>query len=333
MIRRLLIFSLILNASFLNAKTVYITVGLCGKLFDINDSYINGDDQEQPRYQLKCALEQHGFTVKQADSIEDLEDVQCIICQEVVPEQLHTLQQYQKERCILLLWEPPSVLPRNYNPLYHSFFSKVLTWHDQLVDNQLYIKLHYPAMNPIITDIVPFEDKKLCTMISCNKGSSHPNELYSARRDTILFFETVAGNDFDLYGRGWSGHLKNYRGSIARKVDILKQYKFCICYENIQGVPGYVTEKIFDCFRAGCIPIYWGAPNITEYIPANCFIDRAQFHSHEELYEYIKNISKEEYENYIRNIQNFLISKQAHAYSIDNFINTVLDLVLAIPRD
>jgi hypothetical protein len=29
----------------------------------------------------------------------------------------------------------------------------------------------------------------------------------------------------------------------------------------------YVSEKVYDALAAGCIPIYWGAPNIGTYIP------------------------------------------------------------------
>jgi tryptophanyl-tRNA synthetase len=30
----------------------------------------------------------------------------------------------------------------------------------------------------------------------------------------------------------------------------------------------YVTEKVYDALAAGCVPIYYGAPNIGNYIPA-----------------------------------------------------------------
>jgi alpha(1,3/1,4) fucosyltransferase len=26
--------------------------------------------------------------------------------------------------------------------------------------------------------------------------------------------------------------------------------------------PGYVTEKLFHAKAAGCVPIYWGAPDV-----------------------------------------------------------------------
>jgi|TARA_B110000114_G_C15076539_1_gene392073 alpha-1,4-fucosyltransferase len=37
---------------------------------------------------------------------------------------------------------------------------------------------------------------------------------------------------------------------------------------------GYVTEKIFNAFLSGSIPIYDGAPNIMDYIFPNSFIQQ-----------------------------------------------------------
>lgn len=31
----------------------------------------------------------------------------------------------------------------------------------------------------------------------------------------------------------------------------------------------YVTEKVYDALTAGCIPTYWGASNVADYIPAH----------------------------------------------------------------
>ena len=43
------------------------------------------------------------------------------------------------------------------------------------------------------------------------------------------------------------------------KVDLLKNFTFNIAFENLVQT-GYVTEKLFEALLAGCIPIYWGAP-------------------------------------------------------------------------
>ena len=45
----------------------------------------------------------------------------------------------------------------------------------------------------------------------------------------------------------------------------------------MRDVLGYITEKIFDSFAAWCVPVYWGASNVTDYIPEGCFIDRRKF--------------------------------------------------------
>ena len=45
------------------------------------------------------------------------------------------------------------------------------------------------------------------------------------------------------------------------KIEYLKDFKFNICPENTIS-DGYITEKLFDSFRAGCIPIYSGDENI-----------------------------------------------------------------------
>lgn len=29
----------------------------------------------------------------------------------------------------------------------------------------------------------------------------------------------------------------------------------------------YVTEKLWQAFEAGCVPIYWGPPNVADVLP------------------------------------------------------------------
>lgn len=47
------------------------------------------------------------------------------------------------------------------------------------------------------------------------------------------------------------------------KITYLKQFMFNICPENVSN-SGYVTEKLFQAFDGGCIPIYWGSKNNPE---------------------------------------------------------------------
>lgn len=309
------------------SKVIYIYPGQVGDMFAVNNPVFNRDDCLAPFCLFRDTAAQSGFEVRQTYSFDGLTDFDYFIVFEVPHDSLHLLKQYPKEKLILFLWEPPSVAPANYNPEFHEYFSKVYTWHDELVDNKKYFKLYYPNFHKMIPDPVAFDSKKLCTLIACNKGSSHPNELYSERLKVISFYEGLQSSDFDLYGRNWPTALKTYKGQIAKKVDILKQYKFCYAYENIKGIPGYVTEKIFDCFQAGCVPIYWGASNITDYVPKNCFIHREDFANDTALYAFIRAMDKETYEQYIINIRSFLESPTAKLFSPETFVSISMDLI------
>jgi hypothetical protein len=49
--------------------------------------------------------------------------------------------------------------------------------------------------------------------------------------------------------------------------------------ENSQA-QDYVSEKVYDALAAGCVPIYWGAANVNEYVPhASALINYAELGS------------------------------------------------------
>uniref|UniRef100_A0A6C0HV58 Fucosyltransferase C-terminal domain-containing protein n=1 Tax=viral metagenome TaxID=1070528 RepID=A0A6C0HV58_9ZZZZ len=47
--------------------------------------------------------------------------------------------------------------------------------------------------------------------------------------------------------------------------DFISDYKFMICFENTSK-PNYVTEKLINAYLNGTVPIYWGCPNIQDYV-------------------------------------------------------------------
>lgn len=44
---------------------------------------------------------------------------------------------------------------------------------------------------------------------------------------------------------------------VRDKFDVALEYQFVLCFEN-DVYPGYVTEKVFDAWSAGAIPLWWG---------------------------------------------------------------------------
>lgn len=233
---------------------------------------------------------------------------------------------------ILFCFEPPIVNPFNYFKFLHKFFKKIYTWNDDLVDNKKYFKFHWPQSNfGMNTPKKLFQQKDFLVFINANKLaflpfrllSSFGKELYSERIKAVEYFEKKIPEKFSLYGRGWNKpkaysvkerlfgfkKYKTYRGEIDNKIKLLSNFKYCLCFENLTNINGYFTEKIFDCFKAKCVPIYWGASNIEEYIPKNCFIDYRDFMSYEKLLNYLESIDENKYNQYIENIEKFLSNK------------------------
>lgn len=192
------------------------------------------------------------------------------------------------QRLVLMLWEPPAVLAENYDPRFHRLFSKILTWHDGLADGRRYLKFHFPQTGrfPRVPD-VPYAERKLLANFSGNKVSRQPGELYSARKRTIRYFEARHPGSFDLYGPGWDAGgeapFPSWRGTVPHKWELYPRYRFGLCYENQAGPPGWISEKIFDCMRAGCVPIYLGPPNAAAYLDPASYIDRSRFGSDADL--------------------------------------------------
>lgn len=238
-----------------------------------------------------------------------------------------------RKKNILICTEPPTVNPFNYMKIFHPFFIKVYTWNDKLVDNIKYFKyrLHKPS-NGIKTKAKKFKDKKFLTLINSNKSTFYPfkllspfgKELYSERIKAIEFFERKVPNKFYLYGGGWNKKKKynlkellfgfkkytTYKGEAEDKIKVLSDFKYSLCFENLTNVKGFVTEKIFDCFKARCVPIYWGASDIEKYIPKDCFIDFRDFDNYEKLLNYLNSINESKYNSYIENIERLLADKK-----------------------
>ena len=232
------------------------------------------------------------------------------------------------DRLILFAFEPPVNIAKQYTESVTKQFSKIYTWNDDLIDDKKFFKFFYPALKHLHEPLPEYKERKLCALIGANGSSSEPGELFTARKGTITYFESFAPSDFSLYGKGWQKlEHKCYKGESASVVDALKQYKFTICYEDMTDINGYISEKIFECFSAGSIPVYLGASNITKYIPKQCFIDRRDFKSDEDLYLFLKNVSEETYDMYVNNIRTFIDSKEAKVFSMEHFIETFTEAI------
>ena len=166
------------------------------------------------------------------------------------------------------------------------------------------------------------------------------NELQSQRLEAIEYFG--ADGRLSLFGASWKNvkkfppHLqKNLKKIMATlspercldKVKTIANYKFSICFENI-SYPGYVTEKIIDCFVAGVIPIYLGAPDIFDFVPEKAFIDMRKFNSWHKLDKYLEGIEEEQAIQMIKAGQNFLLTPEGKKHSFEFCAKYLFELIL-----
>lgn len=257
-----------------------------------------------------------------------------------------------RERNILFCFESPIVNPFSHSGIVHHFFEKVYTWDNGLIDNKKYFRFFIPQLSEgLDTKPVDFRKKRFLTFINAKKDvpfflqlmSPYKKNLYKERLRAVEYFSDNTPNEFDIYGRGWDKpmpwnfreHLLgvkeygSYRGELKdNKLKTLSSYKFCLCFENAVA-PGYITEKIFDCFKARCVPVYWGASDVSVFINKNCFIDFREFMDYEKLLQYLKNISEKRYSTYIEAIEKFLNSQDTRSKWFGDAFKKILLEILA----
>lgn len=314
-------------------------------------------------YDTKIKLEKIGFKVGTHDLVNEKKADYIIYCdyrKDFID---------NKGVKILLAMESIAVIPKTFKKNYLDKFDYVFTWNEEIIDNIKIFPLCFSGDLKRI-DFIDFNKKlNLICNVSANKFSTYKNELYTERVRAIEYFSHFHSEKFDLYGSGWTKPFKfplwykiyrkcsqykiprilfkiiiytrvfdrlfftnyiTYKGTIESKANTIKNYKFCLCYENVKNIDGYITEKIFDCFKAGVIPIYLGPKNINKVIPADTFIDKREFASYDKLFSYISNMDKETYNEYIRRIKSYLdsdsIRKFESNYSSEYFINKLVAL-------
>jgi len=299
-------------------------------LLKLEDIYMNNRifGPNNPYFCLREALKEHGISYNTADLGNEEECEKIIVYNLNSPNILYVKDCAAKgwqNKLILVLGEPPVVIKENGDIENHKYFTKIFTWDDDLVDNQKYFKYFVTQVElPYYGIELPFSEKKLCTMIVSNKMYHHPKELYSERVKAIRYFEEKVPEQFDLYGYNWDYSVKSYRGTVIGKERTFAGYKYAICYENMTGIKGLISEKIFDCFRGGCVPIYLGADNITDYIPPDTFIDKRDFGNYEDLLDYLLSIDEHRYNQYLESIAAYAHSDKFKLFGIENYVNIML---------
>lgn len=217
------------------------------------------------------------------------------------------------------------------------------------------------SFDAVHEDLWRREDRRFLVMINANKlPRVYWRELYTERLKAVEYFSR--SGDIDLYGPGWdrpslrlgktwvpwtlrriqerfkrawqrlrpdpslAAARRAWRGPAPSKGETMSRYRFALCYENM-ALEGWITEKIFDCFFAGTIPVYWGAPDIGEHVPAECFIDRRRFSDDAALKCFLKSLGEKEVRAYREKARDYVASPRFDPFRKQAFTDLFASIV------
>jgi hypothetical protein len=161
----------------------------------------------------------------------------------------------------LLTGEPPEI--KIYEPGWLSRFARVVTCHQALKHPRpILAQTALPWMvgrtyDELAASDLP-EKTRAVSVICSNKA------MIVGHRRRLRFVERLLELlPIERFGRGFR--------ALPDKWDGLAPFRYSVAVENSRH-DHYWTEKITDCFLAGTVPIYWGAPNIKDYFPEEAMI-------------------------------------------------------------
>lgn len=341
------------------------------RVFDLSDRKLNRDNCLYAFTALRRELAERGFDLHTHD-VNPVETSDLVLFNEMP---ITLPGGAVQRRAMLLLYESVLIRPDNWVREWHDRFRAVFTWDDRLVDENMvdgrklggrktdgrrFFKSGFAHAFPKAISRYPFNDRKLCTLVAGNKSVSHPLELYSARREAIDWFEEHAPGDFDYYGVGWERpYLRGgiptkvlrrlklvpflpkapsfcFKGAVDSKQATMEKYRFSICFENAREIPGYITEKLFDSLFAGCIPVYWGAPNIADHVDRDCYIDFRNYLDAKDPFKALahdlRKYTAADFEQRWNSIDTYLKSERAAIFNADRWAATQAEIMVRMLR-
>jgi len=217
--------------------------------------------------------------------------------------QLHLAPSVQSTYKVAILFEPRELFPQIYKTiqLFEQFYDLILTYDNELLkkDPNKYIFSCADMPSIEIKSCKLHNKTKLVSMIYSNKKylAGHKLRYLIAEK---LIPKINFSDKIDMFGTGTSNPLRN-------KADGCNEYMFQIATENAKR-PNYWADKILDCFITGCVPIYWGAPNIGDWFDERGILS---FDNPNELVSILRSLSKEKYDSMIEYVKiNFELAKK-----------------------
>ena len=152
----------------------------------------------------------------------------------------------------------------------------IYDWHNRMKNETSWF-----TYRRYISDLDADKKQKFCSFVVRNPNCQRRNDFFHKLSSEYKNVDS-GGPLFNNIG-----YVLEY-GDAAMKAKNkwLQDYKFNICFEN-SSYPGYATEKLYEAYIGGTIPIYWGSPTIEVDFNPKAFLNWYDYGSDDALIEAI----------------------------------------------
>lgn len=142
----------------------------------------------------------------------------------------------------------------------HRRFYRILNYNEEFLSS-IPNGVFFPFGSSWISDWRRLDRQKTraCSLIASGKRSQQGHLL----RHELAEWAQHEGLDIDVMGRGYK--------PFASKAQGLAPYRFSLVIENVRE-RNYFTEKLIDAVLCRTVPIYWGCPNIGDFMDTSGMI-------------------------------------------------------------
>ncbi len=167
-----------------------------------------------------------------------------------------------RARISIMVMEPPAIHGHHLRKLRWSYrrFFRVLTYNEDLlakIPNGIFFP-HGSIWVPEWRDL-DLTKTRAMSLIASAKRSQEGHRL----RHSVAAWADETGLDVDTMGRGYI--------PFGAKAEGLAPYRYSIVIENVRE-RNYFSEKLLDAVLCQTVPIYWGCPNIADFIDTSGMI-------------------------------------------------------------
>jgi hypothetical protein len=182
----------------------------------------------------------------------------------------------------IMMFEPEAIHGKHMRLLRYSHrrFHRVLTSNEALLA-AIPNGLLFPLGSTWVPDWAERRHVKtrMCSLIASGKRDLEGHKLRHSMADWVM----NDGLDVDVMGKGYQPFEHKHEG--------LSPYRFSIVIENVRE-RNYFSEKLVDAVLCQTVPIYWGCPNLGDFMETSGMI---LCETGDEMRNAVRNLTEDRY--------------------------------------